>query len=65
MKQSGQVNDVDKELQIIGTLVLTATEDLYRLVDFLNRNLKDKNVVFGLSKVQDDPGKMMLTLYRA
>jgi hypothetical protein len=64
-KPSGQVNDVDKELQIIGTLVLTATEDLYRLVDFLNRNLKDKNVVFGLSKVKDDPGKMMLTLYRA
>ncbi|MCL6515517.1 YpmA family protein [Alicyclobacillus sp.] len=56
--------DADGKLAVIGTQVLTATEDLYQLVDFLNRNLKDKNVVFGLAKAQED-GKMILTLYRA
>ncbi|WP_029420360.1 YpmA family protein [Alicyclobacillus macrosporangiidus] len=55
----------DGKLAVIGTQILTATEDLYQLVDFLNRNLKDKNVVFGLSKAPDAEGKMVLTLYRA
>jgi hypothetical protein len=53
------------QLQVIGTIELTATEDLYMLVDFLNRNLKDKQVVFGLAKAPDAPGKMVLTLYRS
>ncbi|MBX6352839.1 MAG: YpmA family protein [Thermoflavifilum sp.] len=52
-------------LQILGTLEITATEDLYLLVDFLNRNLKDKGVVFGLAKSPDHPNKMTLTLYRS
>lgn len=50
---------------VIGTHICTATDDLYQVVDFLNRNLKDKEVIFGLSKLQDEPGKMMLTLYRS
>ncbi|MCL6444251.1 MAG: YpmA family protein [Alicyclobacillus sp.] len=56
---------MEQKMQIIGTHVCTATDDLYLLVDFLNRNLRDKDVIFGLSKVQDMPGKMLLTLYRA
>lgn len=27
--------------------------DLYKLVDFLNKNLKDKGIIFGLSKKDD------------
>ncbi|CAM3931671.1 YpmA family protein [Alicyclobacillus pomorum] len=53
------------KLSVIGTQVCTATDDLYQLVDFLNRNLKDKGVIFGLSKHQEEEGKMLLTLYRA
>jgi hypothetical protein len=62
-----QVNRMDEKmkLKIIGTHVCTATDDLYQLVDFLNRNLKDKEVIFGLSKHQEEEGKMLLTLYRA
>lgn len=56
---------MDDKLLVIGTHVFTATDDLYQLVDFLNRNLKDKDVVFGLSKLQDTQDKMMLTLYRS
>lgn len=56
---------MDSKMFIIGTHVCTATDDLYLLVDFLNRNLRDKEVIFGLSKKQDEPGKMILTLYKA
>lgn len=56
---------MNDKMMVIGTQLCTATDDLYQLVDFLNRNLKDKNVVFGLSKAKDEAGKMIVTLYRA
>lgn len=52
-------------LMVIATHHCTATDDLYQVVDFLNRNLKDKEVIFGLSKSPDEDGKMLLTLYRS
>ncbi len=52
------------KMMVIGTQLCTATDDLYQLVDFLNRKLKEKNVIFGLSKAPDEPGKMLITLYR-
>jgi hypothetical protein len=55
---------MDDKLTVIGTHVCTATEDLYQLIDFLNRNLKDKDVIIGLSKHQEEEGKMLITLYR-
>ncbi len=36
-----------------GKLKIKYQDDLYTLVDFLNRNLKDKDVMFGLSKEGD------------
>lgn len=56
---------MDTHLQILATQECTATEDLYLLVDFLNRNLRDKDVVFGLSKAGAAEGKMTITLYRS
>ena len=35
--------------------------DLYKLVDFLNKNLKDKNIIFGLSKKDDET--MVVAIY--
>nr|WP_169794796.1 YpmA family protein [Alicyclobacillus kakegawensis] len=49
----------------MGTHACTRTDDLYQLVDFLNRNLKNKDVIFGLSLDKQQPDKMILTLYRA
>lgn len=56
---------MDTKLNILATHLCTPTDDLYLLVDFLNRNLKDKDVIFGLSKSEHEPGKMQLTLYRS
>lgn len=49
--------------RIIGAKDVTATDDLYVLVDFLNRTLKDRDVIFGLAKAQDE-GKCTVTIYR-
>ena len=38
------------KLELKATLELSYDFELYRIVDFLNKNLKDKKVIFGLSK---------------
>ena len=50
-------------LAVMATIDVQATEDMYQLVDFLNRNLKDKEIVFGLSKSHEE-GLYTITLYK-
>lgn len=44
----------DKEasgkLELIATQKLSANPELYKVVDFLNRSLKNHQIMFGLSK---------------
>ncbi|WP_083511459.1 YpmA family protein [Alicyclobacillus acidiphilus] len=54
---------MEGKLNVLATHQCQKTDDLYLLVDFLNRNLKDKDIIFGLSK-SDEPDKMQITLYR-
>ncbi|MFX4302459.1 YpmA family protein [Alicyclobacillus tolerans] len=56
---------MENKMPIIATHECTAVDDLYLLVDFLNRNLKNKDVIFGLSKSTANEGKMLITLYKA
>lgn len=55
---------MDTQLHVLATHLCSKTDDLYLLVDFLNRNLKDKDIIFGLSKAETEPEKMQITLYR-
>lgn len=48
------------KLELKATLKLSQNDELYRLVDFLNRNLKEYNLMFGLSK---KGGEMTLSIY--
>jgi hypothetical protein len=48
------------KLELVGTLKLNQNDELYRLVDFLNRNLKQYNLMFGLSKKGEE---MVFSLY--
>lgn len=41
--------DHDK-LEVVATIKMKPNEELYKIVDFLNKHLKDKNVIFGLTK---------------
>ncbi|MFZ3171507.1 MAG: YpmA family protein [Carboxydocellales bacterium] len=36
-------------LELIATKTLTANEDMYKIIDFLNKTLKEKRVMFGLT----------------
>ncbi len=49
---------------VIATRDVEGTADLYVLIDFLNRTLKDKNVIFGLAKASE-AGKFTVTIYRS
>ncbi len=54
---------MDREHAVIATREVEGTADLYVLIDFLNRTLKDRNVIFGLAKAPA-AGKFTVTIYR-
>lgn len=38
-------------------------DDMYEIVDFLNKNLKDYHLMFGLKTDEDDKEKCMIRIY--
>jgi len=49
------------KLEMIAQQSFTAYPEMYKIVDFLNRTLKDKQIIFGLTKSKD--GKMTISIY--
>ncbi|MCI0184265.1 MAG: YpmA family protein [Acidibacillus sp.] len=54
---------MDQINRVLAVKEVEGSAELYVLIDFLNRNLKDKDVIFGLAKA-DHPGKYTVTIYR-
>jgi len=54
---------VHEKHAVKAVLNIKAFPDLYKIVDFLNKNLKDKELIFGLSKKDDE--NMRLTIYES
>lgn len=50
----------DDRLGLKATLEVEGNLELYKVVDFLNKNLKEKKIIFGLSKKND---KMTISIY--
>lgn len=50
----------EEKLDLKSVLELDSNMDLYKVVDFLNKNLKDKNLLFGLTM---NKGKMRISIY--
>lgn len=50
----------EDKLELKSTLVLDSNLELYKVVDFLNKNLKEKKLIFGLNKKND---KMTISIY--
>lgn len=48
------------KLELIAKKEIAYSDDLYKLIDFLNKNLKNKNIILGLSKNED---KAIITVY--
>jgi hypothetical protein len=49
-------------LELLATRTFKAYDEMYKVVDFLNKTLKDYNVIFGLSK--DEHGQMVISIYK-
>lgn len=50
------------KLEIIAKKEIIYNTELYKLVDFLNKNLKDKHIIIGISKNKD---KATITIYES
>ncbi|MBF7083323.1 YpmA family protein [Desulfallas sp. Bu1-1] len=50
------------KLELIAHKSFPAYEDMYKVVDFLNKNLKDKKIMFGLTK-NDKENTMTISIY--
>ncbi|MGE4282918.1 MAG: YpmA family protein [Clostridia bacterium] len=48
------------KLDLKATLEVSSNDELYKLVDFLNKNLKQKDLIFGLAQKNE---KMVITIY--
>lgn len=54
--RQGEVAKMESKgkLELMATLKLKNNEEFYRVVDFLNRNLKTHNLMFGLAKKDNE-----------
>lgn len=51
---------MEEKLELIATQTVPYNDDLYILVDFLNRTLKHKKLIFGVSQKGED---MVVAIY--
>ncbi len=50
--------------EILSTIKVDYSTDLYKIVDLLNRTLKYEDLVFGLALDKNDSTKAIFTIYR-
>ncbi|MFZ5899215.1 MAG: YpmA family protein [Bacillota bacterium] len=51
------------KLELIANQSFTAYDEMYKVVDFLNKALKDRSLIFGLTLEKD--GRMTIAIYNA
>lgn len=52
------------KIETLSTVKMQHATDLYKIVDSLNRTLKDDNLMFGLALDEDDHETAIFTIYR-
>ncbi|QFT89368.1 hypothetical protein FIU87_11985 [Bacillus sp. THAF10] len=55
---------MESKIEVLSTVTVENSPDLYKVVDTLNRTLKRENLMFGLALDQNDQNKAILTIYR-
>ncbi|WP_270568179.1 YpmA family protein [Bacillus sonorensis] len=55
---------MDSKIEILSTVTVQHSEDLYKIVDLLNRTLKRDDLMFGLALDEDDQKQGIFTIYR-
>ncbi|WP_071459941.1 YpmA family protein [Bacillus massilinigeriensis] len=55
---------MESKIDVLSTVKIQQSPDLYKIVDALNRTLKDRDLMFGLALDQEDQEKAVFTIYR-
>jgi len=59
--QQTNSSDCRGKIELIATRRIGVNGELYKVVDFLNKNLKDQGLMFGLTKKEDE---MVISVYK-
>ncbi len=55
---------MESKIEILSTVKVQHSPDLYKIVDLLNRTLKEKDLMFGLALDNENQEKAVFTIYR-
>lgn len=55
---------MESRIEVLSTVKINNSPDLYKIVDVLNRTLKDRDLMFGLALDQENKNKAVFTIYR-
>ncbi|MEW9500183.1 YpmA family protein [Jeotgalibacillus marinus] len=55
---------MESKIEVLSTVTIQKSSDLYKIVDQLNRTLKDRDLMFGLALDKEDQEKAVITIYR-
>ncbi|MCM3586532.1 YpmA family protein [Mesobacillus maritimus] len=55
---------MESKVEVLSTVKLQQSPDLYKIVDALNRTLKHQDLMFGLALDREDQEKAVFTIYR-
>lgn len=55
---------MENKIEVLTTVTVDYQSDLYKIVDALNRTLKEKDLMFGLALDKENQEKAVLTIYR-
>jgi hypothetical protein len=55
---------MESKIEVLATVKIQHSPDLYKIVDCLNRTLKKNNLMFGLALDEKDQNQAIFTIYR-
>ncbi len=55
---------MEQKMVVLSTIKVKKAPDTYKIVDALNRTLKEKDLLFGLALDEKDQDTMVFTIYR-
>jgi hypothetical protein len=59
-----RISSMESKIEVISTVKIQLSPDLYKVVDVLNRTLKEKDLMFGLALDKEDQNKAVFSIYR-
>ncbi len=55
---------MESKIEVLSTVKIQHSPDLYKIVDSLNRTLKQKDLMFGLALDPENKNTAIFTIYR-